>query len=411
MNRPEILSPAGDLEKLKYAVKYGADAVYLAGRQFGMRAAAGNFSLEELEEGVAFAHENGVKVYVTVNVMPRNPELDTLPEYLLALERIGVDALIVADVGVVRIAKRTVPNLPIHISTQTSIVNYEAANFWAELGAERVVLARELSLEEIKTIRENTPPELELECFVHGAMCISYSGRCLISNYLTGRDANHGACAQPCRWKYSLMEEKRPGEYFPVVEDDKGTYLYNSKDMCMIEHIPELIRAGITSFKIEGRAKTAFYTAIITGAYRRGVDAYYEQGEPDSFTLPQEILDESNKVSHRNYYTGFYFGRDPEGQYYEDSQYIREWELTGFVAECDEEGNAAFLIRNRFYKGDVLELVQPRKPIYRFTVEQMLDDEGNELDVARHAMMRVHMKFPFAVDPYAILRRETAQKG
>lgn len=274
MNKPEILSPAGDMERLKYAIAYGADAVYLAGKHFGMRAASDNFTDDELREGIAYAHARGVKVYVTVNISPRSNEFPELETYLQKLYEYGADAAIVSDLGVIRVAKRVVPQLPLHISTQTSILNYEAAQFWVEMGAERIVLARELTLEEIKTIRDHIPPEVEIECFVHGAMCISYSGRCLISNYTTGRDANHGACAQSCRWKYALMEEKRPGQYFPVDEDERGTYLYNSKDMCMIDHIPELIAAGITSFKIEGRAKTAYYTAGITAAYRRAVDAY-----------------------------------------------------------------------------------------------------------------------------------------
>ena len=311
MNKPEILSPAGDMERLKYAIAYGADAVYLAGKHFGMRAASDNFTDDELREGIAYAHARGVKVYVTVNISPRSNEFAQLEPYLQKLYAYGADAAIVSDLGVIRVAKRVVPQLPLHISTQTSILNYEAAQFWVDMGAERIVLARELTLEEIKTIRDHIPPEVEIECFVHGAMCISYSGRCLISNYTTGRDANHGACAQSCRWKYALMEEKRPGEYFPVDEDERGTYLYNSKDMCMIDHIPELIAAGITSFKIEGRAKTAYYTAGITAAYRRAVDAYLANPTPD-FKVPDDIREEIGKISHREYFTGFYFGRDPK---------------------------------------------------------------------------------------------------
>ena len=298
MNKPEILSPAGDFERLRYAVAYGADAVYLAGKQFGMRAASDNFTEEELKEGIAYAHARGVKVYVTVNISPRSNEFPALERYLLQLQEFHADALIVSDLGVIRMARRVIPQMPLHISTQASILNAEAALFWVEMGAERIVLARELSLEQIKEIRDAIPPEVEIECFVHGAMCISISGRCLISNYTTGRDANHGACAQSCRWKYALMEEKRPGEYFPVDEDERYTYLYNSKDMCMIEHIPELVAAGVSSFKIEGRAKTAFYTAGITSAYRRAVDAYLESGDPN-FQLPREIAEEIGRVSHR----------------------------------------------------------------------------------------------------------------
>lgn len=401
--KPEILSPAGDLERLQYAVAFGADAVYLAGEQFGMRTAAGNFTENELVEGIRFAHERGVKVYITVNVMPRNEELKALPKFLQFLESAGADALIVADAGVIRLARRYAPRLPLHVSTQTSIVNYEAANFWAELGAERVVLARELSMREIQEIRENTPSELELECFVHGSMCISYSGRCLISNYMTHRDANRGNCAQPCRWQYALMEEKRPGEYFPVEEDERGTYLYNSKDLCMIEHIPELVNAGVTSFKIEGRAKTAYYTACITSAYRRALDAYWEN--PEGFLLSDELREEVCKVSHRNYYTGFYFG-EGQGQFYEDSHYIRDWDITAYYIETDESGYSVFRVVNRFFEGDVLELMQPNKELYRFKAADILDDKGNALTVCRHAMMLVRMRFPFDIAPYSFLRRE-----
>lgn len=402
LKKPEILAPAGDFEKMRYAIAYGADAVYLAGQSFGMRAAAANFSADELRQGIAYAHAHGVKCYITVNIIPSNDDLRTLPAYLELLQDYGADALIVADVGVAALAKRYAPRVPLHISTQTSILNYEAANFWAEQGAERIVLARELSLTDIAEIRSKTPSTLEIEAFVHGAMCISYSGRCLISQYMTGRDANHGACAQPCRWKYSLMEEKRPGEYFPVEEDDRGTYLYNSKDLCMIDHIPELVRAGIDSFKIEGRNKTAYYAAGITSAYRRAVDAFAAQ--PNDFVLPQDIRDEIGKVSHRNYYTGFYFGNTENGQYYEDSQYIRDWEVTGLLAEADPDGHAVFTLKNRFYPGDTLELMQPGKPPYAFTVEQVTDDAGTALSVVHHPEMRFHLRFPFAVAPYAILR-------
>lgn len=407
MKKPEILAPAGDMERLKYAIAYGADAVYLAGKQFGMRAASGNFSDEELREGIAYAHERNVKIYVTVNIAPRSNEFAHLGDYLQKLYEYGADAIIVSDVGVIRVAKRVVPQLPLHISTQTSIVNYEAAQFWVGLGAERIVLARELTLEEIRTIREHIPPEVEIECFVHGAMCISYSGRCLISNYMAGRDANHGACAQSCRWKYALMEEKRPGEYFPVYEDERGTYLYNSKDMCMIDHIPELIAAGITSFKIEGRAKTSYYTAGITAAYRRAVDAYFENPSPD-YIVPQDIRDEIGKISHREYFTGFYFGRDPKGQYYPDAMYIRDWEIAALFESCDADGNAVFVLKNRFFAGDTLELMQPGQPVYCFQVNEMRDDNGELLDAARCAMMRIHLKFPFQVSDFAILRKEKA---
>ena len=369
-----------------------------------MRAAASNFNEAQMREGIAYAHARGVKCYITVNIIPSNEDLAALPAYLEQIQDCGADALIAADVSVVSMAKRYAPRVPLHISTQTSILSYEAANFWAEQGAERIVLARELTLSDIAEIRARTPKELELEAFVHGAMCISYSGRCLISQYMTGRDANHGACAQPCRWKYSLVEEKRPGEYFPVEEDERGTYLYNSKDLCMIDHIPELVSAGIDSFKIEGRNKTAYYAAGITSAYRRAVDAYCEA--PEDFVLPKDIHDEIGKVSHRNYYTGFYFGSEENGQYYEDSQYIRDWEVTGLLAETDANGDAVFTLKNRFYPGDTLELVQPGKAPYVFSADHVTDDAGNPLDIVHRPEMRFRLAFPFAVEPFAILRKE-----
>lgn len=406
MKKPEILSPAGDLEKLKYAIAYGADAVYLAGSAFGMRAAAGNFDTEQLATGINFAHKKGRKVHITVNTMPHDSEIPELPDYLRLLQEFNVDAMIIADVGVLRLAKKYAPDIPVHISTQTSILNSEAANFWADFGAKRVVLARELNLEEIAAIRAKTPKSLELESFVHGAMCISYSGRCLISNYLTGRDANRGACAQPCRWKYNLVEETRPGEYFPMAEDDRGTYLYNSKDLCMIEHIPDLMKAGIDSFKIEGRAKTAYYTAAITNAYRQAVDACIETPSED-FVLPPTILEEVYKVSHRHYYTGFYYGEKPS-EHYEDSHYIRDWEITAMPLSQEEDGTAWFILKNRFYQGDELELMQPGKKTYSFQAKQILDEEGEELEVARHPGMKIKFQFPFQVSPYGILRRKKA---
>lgn len=389
---------------MKYAITYGADAVYLAGSAFGMRAAAGNFNAEQLAEGVAFAHDRGRKVHVTVNTMPHGSELPMLPDYFRQLQELGVDAMIIADVGVLRLAKKYAPDIPVHISTQTSILNAEAANFWVDFGAERVVLARELNLEEIREIRANTPKSLELEAFVHGAMCISYSGRCLISNYLTGRDANRGACAQPCRWKYSLMEETRPGEYFPVEEDERGTYLYNSKDMCMIEHIPDLVKAGIDSFKIEGRAKTAYYTAGITNAYRQAVDAYCENPS-DDFVLPPHILEEVYKVSHRNYYTGFYYN-EPNSEHYEDSHYIRDWEITAMPLSQEADGTAWFVLKNRFYRDDELELMQPGKEPYAFQAHEFFDEKGEPLEVARHPGMKLRFQLPFQASPYGILRRK-----
>lgn len=403
-NLPELLAPAGDMEKLRFAIAYGADAVYLAGQKFGMRAAAANFDDEALRAGITYAHARGVKCYITVNIMPSERDLYALPAYLELLQDVGADALIVADVGVIRLAQKYAPRVPLHISTQTSILNHEAANFWADLGVERIVLARELSLEEIAEIRANTPKTLEIEAFVHGAMCISYSGRCLISQYMTGRDANRGACAQPCRWNYALMEEKRPGEFFPVEEDARGTYLYNSKDLCMIGHIPELVRAGVDSLKIEGRNKTAYYAACVTGAYRAALDAY--AADPAGFELPQFCLDEVNKVSHRDYYTGFYFGSEEIGQHYGDSQYIRDYEVVGMPVDCGVDGHAVFALKNRIFKGEEIELIQPGQPPYRFRAEGMTDDDGTARELFNVPQMRVHFTFPFPVDEYAILRKE-----
>ena len=403
-NRPELLAPAGDLEKLRFAAAYGADAVYLAGQRFGMRAAAANFDDTALREGVAWAHACGVKCYITVNIMPSCRDLPALPAYLELLQDAGADALIVADVGVIRLAHKYAPRVPLHISTQTSILNHEAANFWADLGAERIVLARELSLGEIAEIRAKTPKTLEIEAFVHGAMCISYSGRCLISQYMTGRDANHGACAQPCRWNYALMEEKRPGEYYPVEEDARGTYLYNSKDLCMIEHIPELVQAGVDSFKIEGRNKTAYYAACVTGAYRAAIDAY--RADPAGYVLPPFCRDEVDKVSHREYYTGFYFGSGENGQHYGDSQYIRAYEVVGMPAGRDAAGRAVFALKNRIFDGEELELLQPGKAPYVFRAQGIVDDEEQALPLFNVPQMRVHVPLPFAADEYAILRKK-----
>lgn len=403
-NRPELLAPAGDLEKLRFAAAYGADAVYLAGQRFGMRAAAANFDDTALREGIAWAHARGVKCYITVNIMPSCRDLPALPAYLELLQDAGADALIVADVGVIRLAHKYAPRVPLHISTQTSILNHEAANFWADLGAERIVLARELSLGEIAEIRAKTPKTLEIEAFVHGAMCISYSGRCLISQYMTGRDANHGACAQPCRWNYALMEEKRPGEYYPVEEDARGTYLYNSKDLCMIEHIPELVQAGVDSFKIEGRNKTAYYAACVTGAYRAAIDAY--RADPAGYVLPPFCRDEVDKVSHREYYTGFYFGSGENGQHYGDSQYIRAYEVVGMPAGRDAAGRAVFALKNRIFDGEELELLQPGKAPYVFRAQGIVDDEEQALPLFNVPQMRVHVPLPFVADEYAILRKK-----
>ena len=403
MKKIELLAPAGDLEKLKIAVDYGADAVYFGGEMFSLRAGAGNLSIEEIEEGVAYAHSKGVRCHMAMNIFAHNEDIEPLRAYLAKIRHIPVDAFIVSDPGVITLIKEAMPEAELHLSTQANMTNYVTAQFWHAQGVKRLVMARELTIDEIRKIRESIPEEMELESFIHGAMCISYSGRCLISQYMTGRDANHGACAQPCRWNYSLMEEKRPGEFFPVEEDSRGTYLYNSKDMCMIEHIPELIKAGIDSFKIEGRNKTAYYTACVTGAYRAAVDAYL--ADPEHYVMPQFCLDEVNKVSHREYYTGFYFGPSANGQHYGDSQYIRDYEVVGMPVDCREDGTAVFALKNRFFKGEELELLQPGHAPYSFHAEAVNDD-GEALDLFNVPQMKVHFQFPFAVDRYAILRKK-----
>ena len=396
--KPELLAPAGDMERLKMAVLYGADAVYLAGTDFGMRAFAGNFTPEELPQAVAYAHEHGVRVHCTVNTMPRNEEIARLPEHLERLNDAGVDALIAADLGTFTLAGRYAPRCQRHVSTQASVCNYETARAWYDLGASRVILARELSLEEIRSIRDKTPRPLELEAFVHGAMCVSYSGRCLLSNYMTGWDSSRGACAQPCRYHYALMEEKRPGEYFPVEEDGQGAYILNSRDMCMIDHLEDLCQAGLSSLKIEGRAKSAYYAAIVTGAYRHCLDAAAAGRAPDPVWR-----DEVEHVSHRPYSTGFYYG--PPGQYYENSRYIREWQVIAVVAECDGEGNAMLSLRNKFRTGDMVELVGPDLRPFSMTVPEIRDGAGEILDEPRTPRMIFRMKLPRPVPPMTLVRR------
>ena len=395
--KPELLAPAGDMERLRMAVLYGADAVYLAGESFGMRSFAGNFSREALPEAVRFAHGHGVRVHVAVNTMPRNDEVDSLPAWLELLHDAGVDALIVADLGAFTLAGKYAPGCERHISTQVSVVNHVSARAWYELGAKRVILARELSLEEIRVIREKTPEDLELEAFVHGAMCVSYSGRCLLSNYMTGRDSNRGACAQPCRYQYYLMEEKRPGEYFPVFEDGKGTYIMNSRDMCMIDHVDDLIDAGLSSLKIEGRAKSAYYAAIVTGAYRHVIDGVWAGGCVDPVWR-----DEVEKVSHRHYSTGFYYG--PPGQYYENARYVREWQVVALVTECDGDGNAVLTLRNKITAGETVEAVGPDYKPVSFTAAGMTGLDGAPLAELKNPQMLFRMKLPGQVPAWSILR-------
>ena len=401
---PELLAPAGDMERLKMAVLYGADAVYLAGTDFGMRAFAGNFDPDELKAAVAYAHAHNVRVHCTINTMPRGDEIVRLPAHLERLNDAGVDAVIVADLGAFTLAGKYAPNCQRHISTQASISNYVTANAWYDLGASRVILARELSLEEIRTIRENTPAELEIEAFVHGAMCVSYSGRCLLSNYMTGRDASRGACAQPCRYQYALMEEKRPGEYFPVFEDEKGTYIMNSRDMCMIDHLDELCDAGIDCLKIEGRAKSAYYAAIVTGAYRHVLDDVWAGRAPDPVWR-----DEVDHVSHRHYSTGFYYGQP--GQFTEDSRYLRQWQICAVVESCDAQGNAVLSLRNKFAAGDTVELVGPDFRPLSWQVPPMEDMDGIPLSEPRTPQMRFRAKLPAQVPPLSFVRHAVELSG
>ena len=398
MKKLELLSPAGDMERLKMSVLYGADAVYLAGTSFGMRSFAGNFTPEELPVAVKFAHDHGVKVHVTVNTMPRNEEIAVLPPYLEQLQEANVDALIVADLGAFTLAGKYAPKCERHISTQQSIANYECAQSWFDLGAQRVVLARELNLEEIRTIRQKTDPQLQIETFGHGAMCVSYSGRCLLSNYMTGRDSNRGACAQPCRYQYALMEEKRPGEYFPVYEDEKGTYIMNSRDMCTIDHLQELMDAGIDCIKIEGRAKSAYYAAIVTGAYRHVLEEIYAGRDIDP--VWRNVVD---PVSHRIYSTGFYFGQP--GQYTEHSRYIRDWQIVAKVDACDENGIAICSLNNKFRVGDELEIVGPDLRPFSITAQQVTDMDGTPLDEPRTPQMQFKMQLPKVVPAHSMIRR------
>lgn len=398
MRKLELLSPAGDMERLKMAVLYGADAVYLAGTSFGMRSFAGNFSPEELPKAVEFAHAHGVKCHVTVNTMPRNEEVAQLPAYLEQLDDAGVDALILADLGAFTLAGQYAPHCQRHISTQQSIANYACAQSWFDLGAQRVVLARECSLEEIRTIRQKVDPQLEIETFGHGAMCVSYSGRCLLSNYMTGRDSNRGACAQPCRYQYALMEEKRPGEYFPVFEDEKGTYIMNSRDMCTIDHLKDLMDAGIDCIKIEGRAKSAYYAAIVTGAYRHCIDDV-AAGRP----VDPIWRDEVEHISHRVYSTGFYYGQP--GQYVENSRYLRDWQIVAKVESCDSNGLALCSLNNKFRARDTLEVVGPDLRPFPIVAQAMTDLEGTPLEEPRTPQMRFHLPLPQQVPALSMIRR------
>ena len=393
MIKPEILAPAGSLDRLKIAIDFGADAVYIGGGRLNLRAFSDNFTNEEMAEGIKYCHDRGKKLYVTMNVFPRNHDLKGVEEYIKGLYDLGVDAIIVADPSIVAAAKSAAPNLEIHLSTQANITNWMATKFWYEQGVKRIVLARELTLKEITEINENTPEGCELEVFIHGSMCVAYSGRCLISNYMLGRDANKGICSNACRYKYYIVEETRPGEYYPVIEDDNGTYIMNSKDLCMIEHIPELVRSGVHSLKIEGRMKNEFYVASTVKAYREAIDAYCEN--PEGFKFKQEWLDAVLKISHRQYHTGFFFGKMGE-QTYDVSSYIRDYDIVGIVQSYDEETKEATILqKNRVFEGDEVEVLRAHTPYFNVKLNEMFDLEKKaKTNVAN----RAHMIFKVKVD-------------
>jgi putative protease len=407
VKRPEILAPAGDLEKLKIAVLYGADAVYIGGEHFSLRAKAKNFDSKSMKEGIEFAHAHGVKVYVTANIIAHNEDFEGMGEYFKELEALKVDAVLIADPGVFQVAKQYAPNLVIHISTQANNTNYRSAQFWYAAGAKRVVVARELSLKEIKEIRANIAENMEIEAFVHGAMCISYSGRCLLSNYMADRDANRGECAHACRWKYYLVEEKRPGEYMPIEENERGTYIYNSKDLCMITHIPELIEAGVESLKLEGRMKTPFYVGTVVKAYKEAIDDYIK--DPKLYESKLDYyLTEVSKASHREYTTGFYFGKPGgEEQIYTSNTYVRTYEFIGVVLDYDSvTGIATIEQRNKFSVGDQVEVMWSNGGYFKQKIDKIVDEEGNEIESAPHPKQIIKIKMAQAVNQYDMLRRE-----
>lgn len=404
--RVELLAPAGDLEKLKIAIIYGADAVYFGGELFSLRAAAGNLTVEEIEEGTAFAHEREKKVYMTINVFAHNQDINLLNSYLEKIKNIPIDAFIVSDPGVIYLIKQAIPDAEIHLSTQANTTNYASAAFWHSMGVKRIVTARELSFEEIREIKDNTPETMEIESFIHGAMCISYSGRCLLSNFMTHRDANRGACSHPCRWSYALVEEQRPGEYIPVEEDERGTYFFNSKDLCMIRHIPEIIGAGIDSLKIEGRMKSIFYVAVTVGAYRKAIDRYYE--DPSTYEFDPKWYEELTKVSHRDFTTGFYFSKPTDDdQNYDYSSYVKDYVFLGIVREYDEEtGFATVEQRNKMVIGDEVEIFGPNADYFTQNLEEMYNDQGEAIEAAPHAQQIVKIKMDKPVGPHFMLRRK-----
>jgi putative protease len=401
---PELLCPAGDLTRLKAAVDYGADAVYLAGEEFGMRTAATNFGIDDLKEGVKYAHDNGVKVHLTCNTIPHNEEIPRLPAFLEQVNDIGVDAIISADLGTIGMVKKYAPNAELHVSVQSGICNYETANAFYNLGAKRVVLARELSLKEIAEIRAKTPKELEIEAFAHGAMCVSFSARCLLSSYMTGRDANRGDCAQPCRWSYSLMEEKRPGQYFDITETDKGTYILNANDLCMAEHLDKMRDAGVDSIKIEGRAKSHYYVAVTTNAYRGALDSL--KNADGEWKCPEWVMEELNKISHRNYSQGFFFGRPENAQTYANAGYVRDYSVAAIV-DGYEDGKIIATLKNKFLKGQEFDCLEPKQKPFIVKADTVYDEKDNEIDSAPHPMMTVKIPFDREVKKGSLLRMKT----
>ncbi len=409
MNKIELLAPAGDLEKLKMAILYGADAVYIAGENFGLRTASKNFTEEQMREAVDFVKKNNKKIYVTCNIIPHNDDFEGLESYLKYLQEVGVDAIIVADPGVLMIAKETVPDMEIHWSTQANNTNFNSARFWYKQGVKRVVTARELSFEEIKKIRDEIPSDMDIESFVHGAMCISYSGRCLMSNYMTGRDANRGSCAHPCRWKYSLVEEKRPGEYFPIEEDERGTYFFNSKDLCMIEYVKELIEAGVSSFKIEGRVKTPYYVATVVRAYRMAIDEYYR--DPENYRFNPIWMEELKKASYRDFTSGFYLDKpNGDSQNYGTSSYIRNYDFMGLVIKYDSERKMALVdVRNRIFTGDNVEIIGPDCDTIYTTVKSMFNENMEMIDVAPRPKELVWVDFGHELKENYIIRKESEE--
>ncbi len=398
---PELLCPAGDIVRLKAAVDFGADAVYLAGEEFGMRTAANNFGEKDLKEGIEYAHKHGVKVHVACNTLPHNDEIPRLPAFLEYINSLGADAVIAADIGTIGLVKKYAPDCDLHVSVQSGIVNFVTANAFYDMGAKRIVLARELSLGEIAEIREKTPKELEIEAFAHGAMCVSFSARCLLSSYMTGRDANRGDCAQPCRWSYSLMEEKRPGQYFDITETDKGTYILNANDLCMAEHLREMRDAGIDSIKIEGRAKSRYYVSVVTNAYRGALDSLKNTGE--DWKLPEWVTEELNKVSHRNYSTGFYFGRPENSQTYANAGYVRDYSV-GAVVDGYEDGEIIATVKNKFLKGQVFDCLESGSKPFLVSAKDLYNEKREEIDMANHPMMKIRIPFPREVKQGSLLR-------